>query len=166
LADEPCSGKYQDPRSAQVIGAARTIRTELAVPFHTLEICKTEPKFTDLVLKEFNKIRQEEDDDNLVSDKEFVVDNGTICIGRFHPFSLQDELSQRSTAGQETIKSLQVGKIGSIESLSWAEQVLPQDILADTIEVKPKSIGLNLKDVLIANKSILTPLLCGLVYHW
>jgi hypothetical protein len=37
---------------------------------------------------------------------------------------------------------------------------------ADTIEVEPKSIGLNPKDVLIASKSILTPLLCGLVYHW
>ncbi|KAJ0308573.1 hypothetical protein Brms1b_009450 [Colletotrichum noveboracense] len=140
----------KDPRSAQTIGAARTIRTELAVPFHTLEISKDEPNFNDLVLEVFGKIRQEEDDDNLVSDKEFVVDNGTICIGRYHPFSLQEELSQRSIAGQETIQSLQIGKIGSIESLYWAEQALPQTIPADTIEVEPKSIGLNLKDVLTA----------------
>lgn len=150
----PAQVKCQDPRSAQAIGAARTIRTELAVPFHTLEISRSEPKFDELVLKVFNKIRQEEDDDNLVSDKEFVVDNGTICIGRYHPFSLQDELSQRSIAGQETIMALQIGKIGSIESLYWAEQVLPQEIPADTIEVEPKSIGLNLKDVLTASKFI------------
>ncbi|KAF5490577.1 Highly reducing polyketide synthase FUM1 [Colletotrichum fructicola] len=146
----PVQVKCKDPRSAQTIGAARTIRTELANPFHTLEISKDEPNFNDLVLKVFGKIRREEDDDNLVSDKEFVVDNGTICIGRYHPFSLQEELSQRSIAGQETIQSLQIGKIGSIESLYWAEQALPQDIPADTIEVEPKSIGLNLKDVLTA----------------
>ncbi|KAH7115402.1 hypothetical protein B0J13DRAFT_654214, partial [Dactylonectria estremocensis] len=146
----PAQIKCKDPRSAQAIGAARTIRTELAVPFYTLEISKREANFNELVLKVFNKIRQEEDDDNLVSDREFAIDNGTICIGRYHPFPLQAGSSKRSIAGQETIKALQIGKIGSIESLYWAEQTLPKDIPADTIEVEPKSIGLNLKDVLTA----------------
>lgn len=146
----PVQIKCKDPRSAQALGAARTVRTELATPFHTLEISKSEPGFANLVLKVFNKIRAEEDDDNLVSDKEFVLDNGTICIGRYHPFSLTDEISRKSLEGQETIKSLRVGKPGDIESLYWKEVTSPTSIPADELEIEPKSIGLNLRDILIA----------------
>lgn len=146
----PVQIKCKDPRSAQALGAARTVRTELATPFHTLEISKSEPCFSDLVLKVFNKIRSEEDDDNLVSDKEFVIENGIICIGRYHPFSLTDELSLKSLEGQETIKCLRVGKPGDIESLHWKELASPAAIPADEVEIEPKSIGLNLRDILIA----------------
>lgn len=146
----PVQIKCKDPRSAQALGAARTVRTELATPFHTLEIGKSEPGFENLVLKVFNKVRTEEDDDNLVSDKEFVVDNGTICIGRYRPFSLTDELALKSLEGQETIKCLRVGKPGDIESLYWREVASPAAIPADEVEIEPKSIGLNLRDILIA----------------
>lgn len=146
----PVQIKCEDPRSAQALGAARTVRTELATPFHTLEISRGEPKFSELVTKVFNKIRTEEDDDNLVSDKEFVVDDGTICIGRYHPFSLADETAHKSLEGRDTIKSLRIGKPGDIESLHWVEVASPASIPAGQVEIEPRAIGLNLRDVLIA----------------
>jgi NADPH:quinone reductase-like Zn-dependent oxidoreductase/SAM-dependent methyltransferase/NAD(P)-dependent dehydrogenase (short-subunit alcohol dehydrogenase family) len=146
----PVQIKCKDPRSAQALGAARTVRTELATPFYTLEISKDEPRFVELVLNVFNKIRAEEDEDNLLSDKEFVVDNGIICIGRYHPFSLTDEISRKSLEGRETITCLRVGKPGDIESLYWDEVASPTSIPTDEIEIEPKSLGLNLRDILIA----------------
>lgn len=140
----------KDPRSAQALGAARTVRTELATPFHTLEISRGEPELAGLVLKVFNKIRTEEDDDNLESDKEFVVHDGVICTGRYQPFSLAGELSRRSLEGHDTISALRVGKPGDIESLCWRKVAWPAVIPDDEVEIEPMAIGLNLRDILIA----------------
>jgi NADPH:quinone reductase-like Zn-dependent oxidoreductase/SAM-dependent methyltransferase len=145
----PVQIKCRDPRSAPAIGAARTIRAELAIPFHTLEIRKAEENFNDLVMKVFHKIRTEEDDNNLVSDKEFVVDNGVICIGRYHPFSFSQEAGERSLAGLKTVRVLDIGKPGQLESLYWRKAPMPT-MANDEVEVHPKAVGLNLRDVLVA----------------
>jgi NADPH:quinone reductase-like Zn-dependent oxidoreductase/SAM-dependent methyltransferase len=145
----PVQIKCKDPRPAQTIGASRTIRSELGIQFHTLEIDKTEPEFSHLVLRVFDKIRREEDDNNLVADKEFVVNDGIICIGRYHPFSLADELSQRSIVDAETIRAIEIGKAGQIESLRWKETSLPP-LPDDCVVIEPKAVGLNLRDILVA----------------
>ena len=100
-------------------------------------------------MKVFNKIRTEDDDDNLVTDKEFVVDNGAICIGRYHPFSMNQEAGERSLSGLEKVKVLDIGKPGLVESLYWKEITMPA-LADDEVEVCPKAVGLNLRDVLVA----------------
>ncbi|KOS21700.1 Lovastatin nonaketide synthase [Escovopsis weberi] len=94
----PFQVKCKDPRSAQTLGVARTVRTELSLPLFTLEIDAEEPRFEGLVQDVFDKIRASQDEDDLHADREFVVDNGTICIGRYHPFDLTKEISETTAA--------------------------------------------------------------------
>lgn len=89
----PIQVRCKDPRSAQTLGVVRTVRTELSLLLFTLEIDTNEPRFEGLVCDVFEKIRSTKDEESLHADKEFVADNGTICIGRYHPFELKKELS-------------------------------------------------------------------------
>jgi NADPH:quinone reductase-like Zn-dependent oxidoreductase/SAM-dependent methyltransferase/NAD(P)-dependent dehydrogenase (short-subunit alcohol dehydrogenase family)/aryl carrier-like protein len=146
----PTQLKCKNPRFAQAIGVARALRAELNLRFHTLEIDENEAAYTGLILKVFRKICQEQDDEGLISDKEFAVDAGTICISRFQPFSLQDELSANSIAQKRTAKTLRIGEFGMIDSLYWIEEALPESLAPNEVEFEPKFIGLNLRDVLIA----------------
>ncbi|SPN98494.1 related to polyketide synthase [Cephalotrichum gorgonifer] len=139
-----------DPRAAGTIGVARTLRSEREVPFHTLEISPDEPDFSALVLKVFGKIRREEDDDNLATDKEFAVCDGVISISRYHPFSLKSEISERSLEGAETITALEIGKPGLIESLYWEERAVEGDLAENSVEIECRAVGLNFRDVLIS----------------
>jgi NADPH:quinone reductase-like Zn-dependent oxidoreductase len=96
-------------------------------------------------------VRTEEDDDNLVSDREFVVSDGVICIGRYHPFSLEKERSQRSLAVTDFVTtSLEVGKPGFMDTIHWEEQPLPDILPDDCVEIEAKAVGMNFRDVLVA----------------
>ena len=74
--------------SAQFIGLARTLRSELAMPLYTLEIEATEPEFASLAFQVMQKIQiwQETEDD---PDREFVIHKGQVHVGRYHPFALE-----------------------------------------------------------------------------
>lgn len=142
--------KCRDPRSAQSLGVIRTIRSELALQFHTLEIGCNEPRFNSLVESVFNKIREQEDRDNLESDKEFVVDNGVISVGRYHPFSLVDEVRMKSNESHNrTMKSLEIGKPGILETLAWKTKPIPEILLRNYVEVEVSVVGVNFRDVTI-----------------
>ncbi|KAF6241032.1 hypothetical protein HO173_000826 [Letharia columbiana] len=79
-----------DPRSAQTVGVARTIRSELALSFVTLEIDPREKEFGKKVMQVFGKITSRKDDGTLAPDPEYAVDDGVIKVGRYHPFSLAE----------------------------------------------------------------------------
>ncbi|OJI89152.1 hypothetical protein ASPTUDRAFT_134297 [Aspergillus tubingensis CBS 134.48] len=147
---KPVQIHCQDPRSAQTIGVARTIRSELAMPFFTLEIDPAEDRFTDLVSQVFNKIRPKEDHNELASDKEFAVHEGTICVGRYHPFSLTTELCEKSSENITTTKTLQIGRPGLLETLKWVDQGLPEVLQPDQVAIKTRAIGLNFRDIVFA----------------
>ncbi len=68
---------------------------------YTLEIAQAEPNFAGLVSGVLDKIRRVEDGDTLASDKEFVVHQGTVCVGRYEPFSVTDELRERSNRSSQ-----------------------------------------------------------------
>ena len=78
----------QNPRSAQEIGIARTVRTETGIPFHTLEIESGEPGLESLVLKVFIKIQATDDTENLIPNRDFAARNGMVYVGRYHPLSI------------------------------------------------------------------------------
>ena len=144
----PAQINCADPRSAGTIGLSRTLRSEKEVPFHTLEINPSDEQLGSLVCRVFRKIRREEDDNNLATDKEFAVSDGAICISRYHPFSLTQERCERSMAGQEsTCLMLDKTKTGSLE-VCWRESVLPQ-LKDDYVQVDVKASGVNLHDVLM-----------------
>lgn len=140
----------RDPRAAQALGVTRTIRSELALQFHTLEINTDEPQLTSLVGKVFDKIRKQEDRDNLDSDREFVVDDGIICVGRYHPFSLAEEVRIKSNEKQKsTIKYLEVGTPGIFKTLVWRSELRPDTIPETHVDVEVAVVGVNFRDVTV-----------------
>lgn len=152
----PTQMKCRDPRWAPAIGAIRTIRSELAVPFHTLEIEPSEPEFGQLVQKVLNKALSQEDSNALASDKEFAVDDGVIHLPRCHPISITGELADGSLAAvhsDDTLKSrtVQTGKPGFLETLGWRDVFRTRSIEAGHVEVEARAVGLNFRDVLLAS---------------
>ena len=88
----PVQVSCQDPRAAQSLGLIRAIRAELDLPVFTLEIDPKEPKYFRLVLEVFEKMRKSVDNEKLLPDREFVVHDGQIMVGRYH----QSDLKQRN----------------------------------------------------------------------
>ncbi|KAI1483952.1 polyketide synthase dehydratase-domain-containing protein [Daldinia eschscholtzii] len=146
----PAQVNCKDPRSAQSIGVARSIRAESSVPFYTLEISSTEPLFSTLVQEVLSKIRRTEDTDLLAPDKEYVVDSGVVKIGRYQPFSVGKELQQNTiNTGTEEIKTLEA-KPGSLENVGWVSQSGPSDLGDDEVLIETRAVGINFRDVLFA----------------
>lgn len=146
----PVQIQCRDPRSAQTIDVARTIRSELAMPFFTLKIDATESKFADLVFQVFNKICKEENHNDLASDKEFAVHEGSICVGGYHPFSLTNELCEKSNQGVSITKTLTIGKPGLLEKWHWLDQDLLETLQQDQVDIKTQAISLNFRDIVFA----------------
>lgn len=134
-----------DPRSAQTIGMIRTIRAELALPFHTLEIEPAEVDFSNLLLKVFEKVRTRDDIDNLAPDREFAVDNGIIKLGRYQPFPLEQEVCEKSITTSGHVKTLEIGKPGLLETLQWTEGSLPSGLQDNEVEIETRAVGLNFR---------------------
>ena len=133
----------KNPRSAQSIGMARTIRPELAIPFFTLEIDWTEPEFSRLIMQVFEKIRNCEDTETLAPDREFAVDKGIIKFGRYHPITLKEELAGESVASSSPLKTLEIAKAGQLNTFQWIEERLPGDLQNDAVEIEAHAVGLN-----------------------
>lgn len=139
----PSQISCRNPRSAQSIGVARTIRSELGIEFYTLEIDPKEPKFADLVLQIYTKVQASEETNSLLPDREFVVHNGMIHIGRYHPFALDERSRDVTDRGPVQVRMLDISRLGFPQrSLSWTQEHHPQRIQDDYVEVKVRAFGL------------------------
>ncbi|KAK4443906.1 KR domain-protein [Podospora aff. communis PSN243] len=145
-----------DPRAAPSIGVARTIRSELALRFAALELDALTPDLAALVSRVYNKACTAQDTNTLESDKEFVLHDGVVHIGRYRPFSLTGETarlgitdpSTSSAAG--TTASLTIAKPGVLESLTWQTAPMPGVVPPGHVEVLVRNAGLNFRDVVYA----------------
>ena len=137
----------KNPRGAQTIGLARTIRAEMGLALFTLEIDAEEPEFFDLVRNVMGKVQRSDDvEQNLDPDREFAVDRGVIKIGRYHPFALEKKLGERQVKGMlDGAKKLNIAKPGLLDTLGWSSEARPDTIGADEVEIQAKAIGLNFK---------------------
>ena len=147
---KPAQVNCKDPRSAQSIGVARAIRAESSVPFYTLEIDPAEPRFSTLVLQVLRKIQRSSDTDLLAPDKEYVVDDGVVKIGRYQPFSVRKELRRQSSCatpqGVNEVKSLEIARPGSLESVGWVGEAYQPRSLGETeVVVETRAVGVNFK---------------------
>jgi NADPH:quinone reductase-like Zn-dependent oxidoreductase len=99
----------------------------------------------------FEKIVQDEDNENLEPDREFVINHGVICVGRYQPFPLLDEASPRSDQGQgEVMKKVDIEKPGMLETMDWRILPIPDMIPEDHVEIDVRAAGLNFRDVVYA----------------
>lgn len=132
----------KDPRYSQVIGIARTIRSELSVDFATFEIDTVDSSALDALLEVFDKFQKRREYADLDPDWELALSSGVIQIPRYHPISVSQQLSTTSLG--ELPKKLEIGKFGLLRSLRWVQDQAIS--LADgQVEVEPRAVGMNFK---------------------
>jgi len=145
-----------NPHAAASLAIARTVRSELALSFATLEIEPSDPCLSSHILHVLHKLRTAQDTNTLESDKEFAIHNGLIQIGRYRPFSLVDETTRLgiqaadTIPGAETAAVLNVTQPGVLDSLTWERRPLPACVPAGHVEVTVHNAGINFRDVVFA----------------
>ncbi|WQF80921.1 Putative Acyl transferase domain superfamily, phosphopantetheine binding ACP domain, thiolase [Colletotrichum destructivum] len=146
---------FESPSHAQVLGTARTIRSEAAVAFATCEVDDTSASAGSIaaVFRQFQTAREAkpatatDDAMTLDPDYEYAIVDNVVHAGRFCPFSIADEL--RCADARDRIV-LDKGKPGLAMALSWNRRV-PVPLVQNLVEVKVSAAGLNFRDVLSAN---------------
>lgn len=137
-----------DPQAAQMIGMARTIRSELAMSFATLELENTGTGAADAVVNAMRRIQRSRDDiSELDTDMEYAWVNGLLNVSRFHWTSIEKALCK--TAKDPETKGLDIGTPGLLQTLDWTSQPLGKPA-SDEANVRMVAVGLNFKDVMIA----------------
>ncbi|KAJ9133675.1 Thiolase-like protein [Pleurostoma richardsiae] len=145
----PTQVKPTDPRWGQTLGVLRAVQAELGIPLYSLEISADKPHYADLVMKVLQKICDSEDVEELRPDREFAIDGGVVKIPRYEPFRLEDEVCIKSQTGSGSVKTLEIGKPGLLETLRWVE-TSHKTLGADEVEIESKAVGLNFRDIMVA----------------
>lgn len=133
----------KDPRWAQSLGFARAVRNELAVDMATLELDHCDDEASEAIIKVLQKFQGRVKSDDYDPDYEWVLSDGKVQIGRFHWFSVNDELS-RTSSGSKIPKRLEIGKRGFLNTLGWVQQST-QVLVEDQVEVEVRAVGMNFK---------------------
>ncbi len=163
----PYQVRCRDPRGAQALGVIRTVRNELGLPIFTLEVDfeREQLHAASLITSILEqKIRGALPRDNLNPDREFAIDNGTVLVGRYHPFSLTSALTPpthpanhtTATSTTPTAKTVHIGNPGDLSTLHWRTAPLPTTLPPDAVEVKVHAAGLNFHDLLTATGTLPT----------
>lgn len=139
----------KDPRFAQALGFARTLRSEKHVGFYTLEIDDiNHPEASKKAVQIYEQIYTPDHDPELDPDYEFAFREGLVYSSRYHWFSVRDGLA--TSGGNVVNKVLKIGQKGLVDSLRWEENPsVERPLEAGEVAVKPHSVGVNFKDVLL-----------------
>ncbi|KAH8433977.1 Mycolipanoate synthase [Aspergillus melleus] len=138
----------KDPQAAQILGMARTIRSELAMSFATLELEDLQPEAAQAVIDVIETLQSSRDDiGELDPDMEWAWSNGALNTGRFHWVPVEKALCE--TADEPETKGLTIGTPGLLQTLHWASQPLGEPS-AEEASIRMTAVGLNFKDVMIA----------------
>ncbi|KAF4459108.1 KR domain-containing [Fusarium albosuccineum] len=140
-----------DPSWGQIIGAARTLRSELIVDWATCEIDMTQSLVTlEAVVKVFEKFRRRRSGDMVLPEYEYAIVRGIVHIPRLYPVNIGQELEKKTTdQASKTSRHLTIGKYGRLSTLLWTEQAKHQ-LTGDDVVIDTQAVGLNFKDVLVA----------------
>ncbi|OQE44310.1 hypothetical protein PENCOP_c002G00914 [Penicillium coprophilum] len=135
--------RCRDPRFGQIHGIARAIRNESLVDFATCEVDNLDSSLEKLVdIYESFQVRQE--DETLKPEFEYAIVDNTVQVGRYYPFSIQDE---QQTLGSDGSITLRTSKPGRLAALHWAHGGI-QSLQGDEVEIDNYATGLNFKDIL------------------
>ncbi|KAK1141874.1 Mycolipanoate synthase [Aspergillus melleus] len=138
----------KDSQAAQILGMARTIRSELAMSFATFELEDFQSGAAQAVINVIETLQSSRDDiGELDPDMEWAWSNGTLNTGRFHWVPVEKALCE--TAEEPETKGLAIGTSGLLQTLHWASQPLGEPS-TDEASIRMTAVGLNFKDVMIA----------------
>lgn len=141
----PCQVACTDPRYAMILGLARTIRTELAMNFATLELDSFDEAAWSACTKVIDKLMERSPDEVLNPVMEFVYSSGTVLTGRFYPVVVGDELLDKAPSTKSVIKKLDIGKRGFLQTLAWKQSTIEPPQHDDWVEVETRAVGLNFR---------------------
>ncbi|KAK4118948.1 hypothetical protein N657DRAFT_694068 [Parathielavia appendiculata] len=136
----------QDPRWAQTIGTARTIRSELMVDVATLEVDDFAASIKQIadVFEAF--WAREQDDGTLRPDFEYAIIDGVVHVGRLYPFAPADELLVEDINDRFVLGTSRRGRLAALE---WRRRLV-QTLKADEVEIETYALGLNFRDIMSA----------------
>ncbi|KAF1990145.1 hypothetical protein K402DRAFT_371161 [Aulographum hederae CBS 113979] len=130
-----------DPRYGQIIGTARSIRSELSADFG---VCEVDDFNSDRIVDVFETFHMRAEDEILQPDFEYAIKDGVVNVGRYHPFPIHEELLS-SDASDKVI--LDIENRGRLNTLHWVKAPT-RSLKGDEIDVETYSVGLNFRDVL------------------
>ncbi|KAI5460132.1 putative polyketide synthase [Mariannaea sp. PMI_226] len=138
----------EDPHHAQILGMARTLRTELGVRFATMELEYTGRSAASAIVGVIQKLqRVQQVHSDLDPDMEYAWKDGVVHIGRFHWHSVHEALA--NTIPSPEAKHLVVGQCGMLQSLQWRGLVFDA-IEPEEVQIQTAAIGMNFKEILCA----------------
>jgi acyl transferase domain-containing protein len=148
---QPCQVNVQDPRYAQVLGLARTIRNELGIHFATCEVDDLQESAA-VVSEAFTHFHNRDkgnvggvsgEEGRLDPEYEYAVYNQQVLVSRYLPFSLEDE---QLTFKKDDEITLEISRPGRLSSLHWIfSERSAQPLGDDAVEVEIYSSGLNFR---------------------
>lgn len=128
-----------DPAYAQVLGFARTMRSEMLIDFATCEVREYEN--VQALVKVFSKFNARDPLDNLDPDYEYALTDKGVMVGRFYPFSIKDELLASEPGDRAVLDVITPGRIGTLQ---WAGRS-GEEFSDDSVEVETHFVGLNFR---------------------
>ncbi|KAI3322568.1 putative polyketide synthase [Xylariaceae sp. AK1471] len=134
-----------DPSYSQVIGLARTLRSEMLLDFATCEVDNFHSR-PDLIVNIFERFQTRKHNGSVKPDFEYAIKAGTVQVGRYYPFSLRDQLILLEPNDRVV---LDVSVPGRLNTLQWIKSPR-NELQANEVEIKVHSAGLNFKDVVVA----------------
>ncbi|KAF2645859.1 putative polyketide synthase [Massarina eburnea CBS 473.64] len=145
--------RVQDPRYSQVIGFARTMRSEMLLDFATCEIDGFETSVAN-VANCFEKFQRRSSDDALQPDFEYAIYDGAINVPRYYPFALGADLVKQEVDDRAV---LDIDVVGRLSTLHWLGAPGPAELKPNEVEFDVYAAGLNFRDVLVGLKVVDIP---------
>ena len=142
---QPCQLHVRDPRYAQVLGTARSIRSELAIDIATCEVDNLDGS-ADLVVDVFARFQTRQDSDAAVAgllkpDFEYSIHEREVNVGRYLPFSLAEELLASNEGDRVALETTMPGRLSALQ---WTSQEV-RELREEEIEVETYTSGLNFR---------------------
>lgn len=148
----PAQVDCQDPFHGQILGLARSLRTEMGLDIATLELEHLSMQAAQAVPQVMQKVQRSRSldrigDRGLDPDMEFAFVAGEIQIPRFHWYSVSEALAH--DLPPPDTRHLVIGQRGMLQTLQW-EGGYFEPLAPDDIELKIAATGMNFLDLAIA----------------
>ncbi|KAJ8130650.1 hypothetical protein O1611_g2979 [Lasiodiplodia mahajangana] len=140
------STECKDPRFAQIIGLARSLRSETAADIATCEMDEiTTPGDAEALADVLAAFQKRDGDGVLGPDYEYSICDGKASVHRIFPFALDKELQFSDQSDEACVSIRQPGRI---DTLTWSSHhaTAPKE---GEVEIEVYATGLNFRDVLV-----------------